>query len=102
MKPTNSRVASADRSGVSLRIHSTLKLLAGERADDVAVDQRAAVVRDAQLAVSRELTGEVAEKATGEGVACARGIAHVFERIGRRGEEAAVGAEEQRAVRRLA
>src|SRR5262249_23044898 len=75
--------------------------LAGERAQDVAVDQRAAVIRLRHPSGARHTAGEIAQEAPREGVACARRVAHVFERVGWRSEEATARAKHHRAVRAL-
>src|SRR5258708_28656887 len=77
------------------------KLLTSERPHDVAVDQRAAIDCRRERAAPRQAAGKVAQKAAREGVAGPRRVAHVFQRIGRGGEEAAVRAEEHGAVRAL-
>src|SRR5690242_19065400 len=77
------------------------ELLTGERAHDVAVDQRAPVVRRRQVARGRDAAGQIAQEAAREGVAGSRRVAHVFQWVCRRGEERAVRAEEQRTVRPL-
>src|SRR5262249_44238321 len=77
------------------------EVFAGERPKDIAVDQCAAVVVEAERLPRGKPLREIAEKAASEGITRACWVAHLVERITGRGKEAAVGAEEQRAIRAL-
>src|SRR5262249_52951904 len=94
-------IASIDLIGCERAQPLDAKGLTGERAQDIAMDQRLPVVQRPQLACARQPAGEMAQETAREGVACTSWVAHLFKRIGRGGEEAAVRAEHHRAIRAL-
>src|SRR5262245_13494335 len=65
------------------------------------MNQRAMKVIRGQARAAAQPLSKVAQEATGEAISRPSWIAHVFERIGWRGEERAIRAEQHRAVAAL-
>src|SRR5579883_2881987 len=78
------------------------EILAGERADQIAVDNGALEIVGGIMAIApRSDRREITQEAAGKGVTGTSGIDHLLKRVGRGAEIGAIGAKEQRAIAAL-
>src|SRR5215469_13092877 len=77
------------------------KVFAVKRPHNIAVNQRALEVDGSELAVLVIGARQVANEASGKGIARAGWVAHILQRIRWRGKKAAILAEQQRPIRPL-